>query len=65
MALIKPVNTETVALRIKFPKALDSQIQAYMRWVGVEDPSTFFQQAAEYILNHDKQWKTQQSNRSL
>lgn len=62
MPLIKPVSTETVALRIKFPKTLETQIQSYMRWVGVEDPSTFFQQAAEYILNHDKQWKTHQAN---
>jgi len=58
MALIKPVNTESVGVKIKYPKILDIQIKEYMEWVGVEEPSIFFQQAAEYILNNDKQWKT-------
>ncbi len=57
MALIKPVNTEVVGVKIKFPKALDMQIQEYMQWVGVDERSMFFQQAAEYILNNDKHWK--------
>lgn len=60
MPLIKPVDTQTVDCRIKFPKQLDTQIRAYMQWSGVQDIHSFFQQAAEYILHHDKQWRTHQ-----
>jgi len=60
MPLIKPVSTETVGIRIKFPKQLDIQIKAYMQWVGVDEIDLFLQQAAEYILQHDRQWKAHQ-----
>jgi hypothetical protein len=61
MALIKPICTKTVGVKIKFPKQLDGNIKAYMQWVGIDAMSIFFQQAAEYILEHDKQWKSHKS----
>ena len=37
MPLIKPVNLETVAVKTKLPKPLDTGIEQYMQWSGIAD----------------------------
>ncbi|HVV69632.1 MAG TPA: hypothetical protein VG895_00525 [Patescibacteria group bacterium] len=57
MPLIKPVNLETVSVRAKLPKALDTEIEHYIKWAGVTDKEFFLVEAAKYLLKMDKDWR--------
>ncbi len=57
MPLIKPVNTETISVKIKLVKSLNSEIDQYIEWAGVPDKEFFLAEAAKYLLKMDKDWK--------
>ena len=57
MPIIKPtrkVQNETV--RVPCPLTLLEEIQQYCAAFHIEKPELFFVQAAQYILQHDKDW---------
>ena len=58
MPLIKPVNSETLSVKAKFPKNLHTEIEQYIQWAGVMDKEYFLVEAAKYLLKMDKDWKT-------
>jgi len=57
MPLIKLTETETVLIKSRFPKSLETEIRDYMKWIGLQDIGMFLEQAARYILSRDKEWK--------
>jgi hypothetical protein len=45
--------------KIKFyvSSSLLSEIKEYCTWASIEDVGTFFEQAAEFVLKKDMEWK--------
>lgn len=57
MPIIKPyrkVQNET--LKLSCPSDLLEEIQRYCVAFHIEKPEEFFVQAAQYVLEHDKDW---------
>ena len=57
MPIIKPtrkVQNETI--RVPCPLTLIEEIQQYCAAFHIEKPEIFFVQAAQYVLQHDKDW---------
>lgn len=61
MPLLKPINSETISVRVKLPKILDIEIEQYMHWAGVTDKVFFLVEAAKYLLKMDKDWRAYKS----
>lgn len=47
--------------KIEIPEPLLDEAKAYAEWAGIETLDEVIQQALEYVLNADKEWKKQQS----
>ena len=45
------------AIRISVESKILETIKQYCDWVGVKKHDDFFEQAAEYLLSKDKDWK--------
>jgi hypothetical protein len=58
MALLmaKP-KSKKIPLSLRFSNALISEIKAYNEFVGIDRLDDFFEQAALYILEKDKDWQ--------
>ncbi len=58
MALIQSKKTST-SERIKFNINSDVlvQVQKYCKWAEIENIGEFFEKAAEFIFQKDKEWK--------
>lgn len=58
MPIIKPIKKlHNETLRLQCPTDLFSEIQNYCAAFHIEKPEAFFLQAAQYILEKDKDWK--------
>ena len=58
MALLTPQNrSKRTQVTIRLPEHLLSDISDYCRWLGIAKLQDFFEQAAEYILDNDQDWK--------
>ena len=51
----KDLKTEKIKLIIN--AELLQEINQYCTWAKVEDITTFFEQAAEFVLSKDSEWK--------
>lgn len=57
MPLIKPnKKVQNESLKLSCPSDLLSEIQQYCAAFHIERPEEFFVQAAQYVLEHDKDW---------
>ena len=63
MALLQPTKQiQKQQLRIYTDKALIEEINQYCQWANLKKVDDFFEQAAEYILRKDKDWKSYQES---
>ncbi len=57
MAWLNPQNrSKRPQISIRLPEHLLAEIGDYCQWIGIAKLQDFFEQAAEYILNHDQDW---------
>lgn len=57
MPIIKPVDLETVRVLAKLPKNLDTEINQYTQWAGIQNKEFFLIEAARFVLKMDKDWR--------
>jgi hypothetical protein len=58
MPIIKSKHKqEKTIIRINIENKIADTIQQYCDWAGVKKQDDFFEQAAEYLLSKDKDWK--------
>lgn len=50
-------KSKKVTLPLRLDEGLISEIKAYNEWIGIERLEDFFDQAARYILEKDKDWQ--------
>lgn len=55
--LIAKQKSKKVPISLRFDEALVSEVKAYNEWVGIERLEDFFEQAARFILEKDKDWQ--------
>lgn len=63
--LIAKQKSKKMPISLRFDGALISEIKAYSEWVGIERLEDFFEQAAHYILEKDKDWQKKAGQTSL
>lgn len=62
MALLDPKKrSKRVPVSLRFEEQLMDEIGAYCKWLGIARLQDFFEQAAEYILKNDKDWKQEKT----
>jgi hypothetical protein len=58
MALLTPQQKpKKVPISLRFDESLLVAIRSYNEWVGIERIENFFEQAAGYIFEKDKDWQ--------
>ena len=58
MALLNAKQkSKKVPFSLRLDDALVSEIKAYNAWVGIDRLEDFFEQAARFILEKDKNWQ--------
>ena len=58
MALLTPQQKyKKIPISLRFDESLLTEIKSYNEWVGIERLEHFFEQAARYILEKDKDWQ--------
>lgn len=58
MALLNAKKkSKKIPILFRVDEVLVSEIKAYSEWVGIERLDDFFEQAARYILEKDKDWQ--------
>jgi hypothetical protein len=55
--LVAKQKSKKMPISLRFDAALVSEIKAYSEWIGIERLEDFFEQAARYILEKDKDWQ--------
>lgn len=62
MALLtaKP-KSRRVAITLRFNDSLITEIKAYSEWASIDRIDDFFDQAARYVLERDKDWIKKES----
>ena len=50
-------KSKKLPLSLRFSHTLISEIKAYNEWVGIERLEDFFEQAARYVLEKDRDWQ--------
>jgi hypothetical protein len=50
-------KSKRVPISLRFDDRLISDIKAYNAWAGIDRLDDFFEQAARYILEKDKDWQ--------
>ncbi len=63
MPLIKPINIEMVRIKAKLPKSLDTELEQYIQWAGIQDKEFFLTEAVKYLLKMDRDWKAYKGNK--
>ena len=51
------------AIRVNVSDDLLKDIRAYCDWANIAKESHFMEQAAQYVLSHDKDWQKQLSRK--
>ena len=58
MALLKPKQEKIKAqVRLKLDADVWEKVKAYCEWANFAKKEDFLEQAVEYILNKDRDWK--------
>ena len=58
MALLTPQQkSKKVPISLRFDESLLVAIKSYNEWIGIERIEHFFEQAAKYVLERDKDWQ--------
>jgi hypothetical protein len=58
MTLLDPKkHSKRVPISFRFEEQLMDEISAYCKWLGIARLQDFFEQAADYILKNDKDWR--------
>ena len=58
MALLNPKDrSKRIPISLRLPEQLLAEIGDYCQWIGIAKLQDFFEQAAEYILDNDHDWK--------
>lgn len=58
MALLTPQQkSKKIPISLRFDESLLTTIKSYSEWVGIERIDHFFEQAARFILEKDKDWQ--------
>lgn len=58
MALLTPQQkSKKVPISLRFDESLLVAVKSYNEWVGIERIEHFFEQAAKYVLEKDKDWQ--------
>jgi hypothetical protein len=58
MALLTPQQkSKKIPISLRFDESLLTQIKSYNEWVGIERIDHFFEQAARFVLEKDKDWQ--------
>ncbi len=58
MALLTPQQKfKKIPITIRFDESLLTTIRSYNEWVGIERIDHFFEQAARFVLERDKDWQ--------
>lgn len=66
MALLTPQHkSKKIPISLRFDESLLEMIKSYNKWVGIERIEHFFEQAARYILEKDKDWQKNSGQFSL
>ncbi len=55
--LIPQLKSKKITLSLRLDESLLTAIKSYNEWVGIERVDDFFEQAARYILDKDKDWQ--------
>ena len=58
MALLTPQQkSKKIPISLRFDESLLMQIKSYNEWIGIERIDHFFEQAARFVLEKDKDWQ--------
>ena len=58
MALLTPrQKSKKIPVSLRFDESLLVAIRSYNEWVGIERIDHFFEQAARFILEKDRDWQ--------
>ena len=58
MALLDPKKrSKRVPISLRLEEQLVDDISAYCKWLGIARLQDFFEQASDYILKNDKDWR--------
>ncbi len=58
MALLKPsAATNKTQMRITIDAETAARINAYCNFTGIKKVDEFFEQAAEFVMQKDREWK--------
>lgn len=49
-------------IKIDINAESSAEIQEYMKWANITDLSFFFEEAANFVLSKDKEWKQYKKN---
>ena len=44
-------------IKIEINSEIAAEVKAYMQWADIKDLSFFFEEAANFVLSKDKEWK--------
>ena len=58
MSLIKPQKEKIyTTTKVRLDQDLLCEIQKYCQWAGIKDINYFFEEASQFVLNKDMQWR--------
>ena len=58
MPIISPLpKQDKKVIRGRIPAELEEQLCSYMSWVGVKKMDDFLEQAIEFVLKSDRDWR--------
>jgi hypothetical protein len=55
--LISKQKSKKTVISLRFEDLLITEIKAYSEWIGVDRLDNFFDQAARYVLEKDRDWQ--------
>jgi hypothetical protein len=60
MAILKPkVELKNVVIRVRISSKIMEEAEQYKTWAGFKKIDNFIEQAIEFVLQSDKEWKTE------
>jgi hypothetical protein len=64
MPIIKSTkNTKTEKVKLSIDSDVIKEVKQYCDWASVKNVNIFFEQAAEFVLNKDSEWKKHKKTR--
>lgn len=62
MPKLNPSKNKKSSLKINVSQSILDEVSGYVEHFGLVDASDFFEQAAEFVLSSDKDWKKAKKN---